>query len=75
MNLPILIKRLKAQKAIIERAIAILEQYEGDNGIASKSLPSRRGRKSMRPEERQQVSERMKRYWANRLDSRQQNPG
>jgi hypothetical protein len=32
-------------------------------------MPGRRGRKSMGLEERQQVSERMKKYWAGRRQS------
>jgi len=47
----------------IDRAIANLEALNSPNGAEP---ATRRGRKSMSPEEAQQVSERMKRYWAGR---------
>lgn len=68
MDFPALIEQLKAQKAALDRAIAVLEGYQGDKVIAPEHLPSR-GRKSMSPEERLQVSQRMRRYWANKAKS------
>jgi hypothetical protein len=56
-----IIKALRAQAEQIDRAIANLEALNSPDGA---ELAKRRGRKSMSPEEAQQVSERMKRYWA-----------
>lgn len=50
---------LYAQKKRLENAIAELERLSG-------KCPTRRGRRFMGPVERQDVSERMKRYWAGR---------
>ncbi len=71
MDLYRAIRELYEEKKRIEEAIASLEQL-----LASKSaagvfnsllkLKKRRGRKSMSPEERRMVSERMKKYWAQR---------
>jgi hypothetical protein len=58
-----IIKALRAQMQQIDRAIANLEALNSPNGAEP---AKRRGRKSMSPEEAQQVSERMKRYWAGR---------
>jgi hypothetical protein len=54
---------LYAQKKRLENAIAELEELAGEHS-------KRRGRKSMAETERQQVSERMKRYWAARREER-----
>ena len=62
MDLQRTIEELYAEKEKLERVIESLELLQGT------SIPvgtvSRRGRKSMDLKERQQVSERMKRYWA-----------
>ena len=68
MDLYKAIQDLYAEKEKLERVIASLEELQRTAG----SLPmpptggKRRGRKSMSAKERQEVSERMKRYWANR---------
>lgn len=49
------------QKEILERAIRLLEELAAPDAPHS---AGRRGRKYMSPEERRQVSERMKKYWA-----------
>ena len=60
MDISDTIRQLRIQKEGIERAIALLEEFLG----TASSIPKpRRGRKSMPLEERQLVSERMKRYW------------
>jgi hypothetical protein len=60
------IQYLRLEKEKIERTIEALEQLlktdAGDEGVQ----PKHRGRKSMGLEERQVVSDRMKRYWLNR---------
>ena len=64
MDLQKAIRDLYEEKERIDEVIASLEQYLRTNGAVS---PKRkRGRKSMGPEERQEVSARMRSYWASR---------
>jgi len=60
------------RKRAVERAIAELEQLQSSAG--SMARLRRPGRKSMEPQERRQVSDRMKRYWANRRGPRECSP-
>ena len=60
MDIHAMIRELNEQKAKLDRTIAALE------ALGSAPTPKRRGRKSMGEEERQQVAERMRRYWAKR---------
>ena len=69
MDLQETIRQLELLKRKVELVIAELEQLQGKEGGVSSN---RRGRKSMGSEERQQVSERLKRYWANRREQREQ---
>jgi hypothetical protein len=75
MDLYKAIQDLYAEKEKLERVIASLEELQRNAG----SLPlspaggKRRGRKSMGSKEREEVSERMKRYWASRR-KRQHDP-
>ena len=68
MDLHKAIQDLYAEKEKLERVIASLEELQRSAG----SLPvppkpaKRRGRKSMSPSERLEVSERMRKYWASR---------
>jgi len=69
MDLYKLIQDLNAEKEKLERVIASLEELQRAAGLAVPPAPrsgKRLGRKSMGPEERQQVSERIKKYWASR---------
>lgn len=68
MDLQKMIDELYAEKAKLERVIAALElmQRTGDSPPEVPRAPTRRGRKSMGLKERQDVSERMKKYWAGR---------
>jgi hypothetical protein len=62
-----LIASLKAERQKVERAIASLEELlrSEQDGSESIAVPKRtRGRRSMGLDERKQVSERMKKYWA-----------
>ena len=76
MDLYKAIQDLYAEKEKLERVIASLEELQRTAG----SLPSlpkpvkRRGRKSMNPSERQEVSERMRKYWASRRQSKETEP-
>jgi hypothetical protein len=69
MDLYKAIQDLYAEKEKLERVIASLEELQRSAGVAT-ALPlkpsKRRGRKSMSSEERQEVSERMRKYWASR---------
>ena len=70
MDVSKMIQQLKDEKQRIDRAIAELEELQGTTDGTTGTLPKkRRGRKSMDPEERRQVSERMKKYWAKRQRS------
>lgn len=69
MDLYKAIQDLYAEKEKLERVIASLEELQRAAGGGIPPTPGsgkRRGRKSMGPDERQEVSERMKRYWARR---------
>jgi len=68
MDLYKAIQDLYAEKEKLERVIASLEELQRTAGNLP-NLPKsakRRGRKSMNPAERQEVSERMRKYWAGR---------
>ena len=68
MNLTEIIRSLYVEKAKVENSIAALEALESPQRTPTPAR-RRRGRKSMAPEERQQVSERMKKYWAARREA------
>jgi len=57
------LQQLYDEKKRLEGVIASLESLLRDDDTSPRS---RRGRKSMGADERQQVSERMKKYWATR---------
>ena len=73
MDLPKIIQDLLEDKAKLELVIASLEDLQR-NAIPVSELPKakRKGRKPMPPQERQEVSERMKRYWARYREQRGQ---
>jgi hypothetical protein len=72
MDLSKAIKELYAEKEKLEQAIALLEGLKNGAGSALSHLKAakRRGRKAMGPEERKQVSARMRAYWAARRNGR-----
>jgi hypothetical protein len=77
MDLYKAIQDLYEEKEKLERVIASLEELQRSAGLMP-HLPvggKRRGRKSMNPRERQEVSDRMKRYWANRKKQEQREGG
>jgi hypothetical protein len=58
---------LNAHRESILQAIQAMENLRSSRvSLSVNSRPNRRGRKSMGPEERKQVSLRMKRHWAAR---------
>jgi hypothetical protein len=65
MDLSKTIADLYEEKTRLDQVIASLEQLSGVGFPVSISTP-RRGRKFMSPEERREVSERMRKYWAGR---------
>ena len=67
------IQELYAEKERLERVIASLEELQRSAGAvpAVSKVAKRRGRKFMDPKERQEVSDRMKKYWAARRKERQ----
>jgi hypothetical protein len=66
MDLSGTIRSLRAELARIDAAIAALQGVGSATGAGATPPRSKRGRKSMAPEERQVVAERMRRYWAQR---------
>jgi hypothetical protein len=65
MDLSKTIAELYEEKTRLDKVIASLEQL-GEDPTPLRVITQRRGRKYMSPQERQQVSERMRRYWAGR---------
>ncbi len=69
MDLYEAIRQLYEERARLDRVIASLEELQksaaGENTEVVVQV-KRRGRKSMNADERHEVSERMKRYWAKR---------
>ncbi|MEX2261246.1 MAG: hypothetical protein WD696_04810 [Bryobacteraceae bacterium] len=65
MDLYKAIRALHEEKKRLEQVIASLEELQNAE-VPADIRPRRRGRKSMDAEARREVSERMKRYWANR---------
>jgi hypothetical protein len=63
MDLNSILDFLRAERAKVDAAIAALEQLVAAH---PETMRSGRGRKQMGSEERQEVSSRMKQYWASR---------
>jgi hypothetical protein len=73
MDLDKVIRKLYDERAKLDEIITSLEQLRRSAAVVEKEVvKKRRGRKSMNEEDRKEVSERMKRYWAGR---RQQKDG
>ena len=67
MNINKAIRELYAEKKRLDNVIASLEEMQHTTALVSAAVSEKkRGRKSMDEEARQQVSDRMKRYWAGR---------
>ena len=66
MDLLETIRELRAERARIDATIANLEALNQSQGGTAPTIHSRRGRKFMGAAERQEVSQRMKKYWASR---------
>jgi hypothetical protein len=68
MDLSKTIADLYEERSRLDRVIASLEQL-GEDPFAMAAPAHRRGRKFMSPQERREVSERMRKYWAGRKSS------
>jgi hypothetical protein len=67
MDLLKAIQELHKERKRLDGAIAALERALNDKGVDPEGkAPQRRGRKSMSLDERQKVSERMRKYWVAR---------
>ena len=65
MDLYKAIRELYTEKERLDRVIASLEELvTSGQPLSGEPEPKRRGRKGMGTEERKQVAERMRRYWA-----------
>lgn len=71
MDLPEIVRHLREHRDQIDAAISSLERLRGGEttDVAAPSA-GRRGRKSMDPEERKIVAERMRAYWAARRNDK-----
>ena len=67
MDLSQIVRRLRKESEMLESIIASLEQLEKSAAVLKKErVKKRRGRKFMDAKDRQEVSARMKKYWAAR---------
>ena len=66
MELSTIIQRLYIERAKLDEMIASLEALQQSQAAKKRRVKKRRGRTEMGNEERQQVSKRMKEYWASR---------
>jgi hypothetical protein len=70
MDLSKTIAELYQEKSRLDKVIASLEQL-GEGSAPAPMIMQRRGRKFMSPQERRQVSDRMRKYWAGRKAAEQ----
>jgi hypothetical protein len=70
MELRIIIQKLYKEREKLDAVIASLEQVQVAAASRVERVKKRRGRTFMDPKERQQVSQRMKDYWARRRAQR-----
>ena len=70
MDISKVIEHLYQEKKKLDQAIAVLEELRRTGGQLSDQPRSHRGRgrKSMDQDEREEVSRRMKKYWASRRE-------
>ena len=75
MDLGKIIRKLYEERAKLDKILNSLEQLQKSPAIQeAKALKKRRGRKSMDEKARKEVSERMKRYWAEQRKKKAENP-
>ena len=73
MDIDKAIQELRSQRTRLERVIASLEELQRSAAVVPPLAPpvKCRGRKFMDPQERQEVSQRMRKYWAARRKEQQ----
>jgi len=65
MELDAIIRKLRGERAKLDQLIETVEQLQLQRAAAAiPKVKKRRGRKSMNAEQRREVAERMRRYWA-----------
>jgi len=64
-----LLQQLRQRRQQCAQAIELIQDLQGRPVEIVTKPPTRRGRKSMSPEERREVSERMRRYWERRREA------
>ncbi len=67
MDLNKIIRELQDERKKLDQIVASLEQLKVNSGKTPQP-EARRGRRSMDSDARQEVSKRMKRYWASRRE-------
>ena len=75
MDLYRIIRELVAERDRVAQLIRSLEAHSGGGKGPGRPANERRGRKSMDRAAREQVSERMKQYWAKRRAERTERAG
>jgi len=75
MELGKIIRKLYEERAKLDKILDSLEQFQKSPALLeAKTIKKRRGRKSMDEKARQEVSERMKRYWAEQRKKKEGDP-
>ena len=73
MDLDKVIRKLYEERAKLDEIITSLELLQQSAAVVEKEIvKKRRGRKFMNEEDRKEVSERMKNYWAARRKAKEQ---
>jgi hypothetical protein len=73
MDLYRIIRELVLERDRVDQIIQSLEEHSGIRKGTRSATPERRGRKPMDRAAREQVSERMKRYWEKRREQQNGN--
>jgi hypothetical protein len=75
MDLDKVIQKLYDERAKLDGIITSLEQLrQSASAVQKEVVKKRRGRKFMNEEDRKEVSERMKKYWAARRQQKESQP-
>jgi hypothetical protein len=71
LDLHAVIRSLRDELKQIDAAIAVLEGIQQGTGAVAPAAkpPAKRGRKNMKPDERLEVADRMRRYWEQRREN------
>ena len=69
MDLNKIIRELRDERSKLDRILSSLEQLTSSVNSVATVPGSRFGRRPMAPEAREEISRRMKRYWASRREA------